>query len=42
MDTVLDVRGLRKLYGAFRALDNVDLELPKGQIVGLLGPNGSG
>ena len=42
MDTVLDVRGLRKLYGAFRALDNVDLELPKGQIVGLLGANGSG
>ena len=42
MDTVLNARGLTKLYGAFRALDNVDLVLPKGQIIGLLGPNGSG
>ena len=42
MDAVLNARGLTKLYGSKRALDNVDLVLPKGQIIGLLGPNGSG
>ena len=34
--------GMTKRYGAFVALDKIDLELPKGEIVGLLGPNGSG
>ena len=42
MENVLVARGLTKLYGAKKALDNVELELPKGQIIGLLGPNGSG
>ena len=42
MDTVLKTQGLTKLYGGYRALDNLDLVLPKGQIIGLLGPNGSG
>lgn len=35
-------KGLVKKYGFFTALDNVDLDLPAGKIVGLLGPNGSG
>lgn len=34
--------GMTKRYGALVALDKIDLELPKGEIVGLLGPNGSG
>lgn len=42
MDVIVKAQGLTKLYGAFRALDNLDLVLPKGQIIGLLGPNGSG
>ena len=42
MDVIVKAQGLTKLYGAFRALDNLDLALPKGQIIGLLGPNGSG
>ena len=42
MDVVLKAQGLTKLYGVQKALDNVDLVLPKGQIIGLLGPNGSG
>ncbi len=42
MDTVLNVQGLTKKYGAFRALDRVTFSLAKGRIVGLLGPNGSG
>ena len=34
--------GLSKQYGAVPALDNLNMELPAGKIVGLLGPNGSG
>jgi ABC-2 type transport system ATP-binding protein len=42
MEYVLETQGLTKTYGRKHALDNVELELPKGQIIGLLGPNGSG
>ena len=34
--------GLCKYYGSVKALDNVDLYLEEGRIIGLLGPNGSG
>lgn len=39
---VLSTKGLTKRYGKTLALDGLDLELPQGKIVGLLGPNGSG
>ena len=39
---VLSTKGLTKRYGKTPALDGLDLELPQGKIVGLLGPNGSG
>ena len=39
---VLECRRLSKIYGAVRALDEVDLCVQRGRIVGLLGPNGSG
>ena len=42
MNAILETRALSKRYGATLALNNVDLTLPKGKIVGLLGPNGSG
>jgi ABC-2 type transport system ATP-binding protein len=42
MDAILETRALTKRYGATLALNNVDITLPKGKIVGLLGPNGSG
>ena len=42
MENVLEYKGVTKKYGAKVALDNIDLALPKGSIVGLLGPNGSG
>lgn len=43
MEHILSVNGITKSYGREKvALDNVTLQLPKGQIVGLLGPNGSG
>jgi ABC-2 type transport system ATP-binding protein len=35
-------RGLRKEYGSTVAVDRVDLELPEGAVLGMLGPNGSG
>ncbi|WP_030427634.1 ABC transporter ATP-binding protein [Allokutzneria albata] len=34
--------GLRKVYGRTVAVDCVDLEVPQGAVLGLLGPNGSG
>ena len=36
------IRGLSKNYGKTMALEMIDLTLPKGKIIGLLGPNGSG
>lgn len=41
-NTAIDVRGLTKNYGVLRALDELDLTLYPGQIVGLLGENGCG
>ena len=42
MEYVLETRELTKTYGMKKALDCAELQLPKGQIIGLLGPNGSG
>ena len=42
MDIVLTATDLCKNYGSIRALDHLDLQLPAGKIIGLLGPNGSG
>ena len=39
---LLDVRGLRKSFGGLRAVDGVDLALPRGEIRALIGPNGAG
>lgn len=39
---LLEAKNLSKTFGASKALDNVDLTLECGRIVGLLGPNGSG
>jgi sulfate transport system ATP-binding protein len=38
----ITVRGVSKNFGDFRALDEVDIEIPKGTLVALLGPSGSG
>lgn len=42
MNTVIRAMGLSKQYGNFPALNNINLELERGRIIGLLGPNGSG
>jgi ABC-2 type transport system ATP-binding protein len=38
----VDVRGLTKRYGGRAVVDHVDLAVPRGRIIGFLGPNGSG
>jgi ABC-2 type transport system ATP-binding protein len=35
-------RNLRKVYGSTVAVDHVDLDVPVGAVLGMLGPNGSG
>ena len=43
MSDLLEVTGLTKAYNARSlAVDNISINLPKGKIIGLLGPNGSG
>lgn len=41
-DTILKVSNLSKIYFRKKALNNFELELKEGKILGLLGPNGSG
>jgi ABC-2 type transport system ATP-binding protein len=38
----IEARGLRKTYGATRALDGFDLTVEAGRILGVVGPNGAG
>lgn len=38
----IEIRNISKRFGNFVALDNVSLNIPKGDLVGLLGPSGSG
>ncbi len=42
MDAVIRARGLVKRYGDVTALDGLDLDVPRGTVLGLLGPNGAG
>jgi len=42
MTPFLEVRDIRKTYGAIKAVDGVSLSVRPGEIVGVIGPNGSG
>jgi branched-chain amino acid transport system ATP-binding protein len=42
MATVLSAQGLSKEFRGFRAVDDVDLEVPEGGVHALVGPNGAG
>ncbi len=39
---VVQIRGLRKNFGANRVLDGIDLDVRKGEVVVVIGPSGSG
>ena len=41
-ENVIKVNNLTKYYGKLKALDNIELEIPEGRIIGLLGKNGAG
>jgi len=41
-DNAVEAHGLVKQFGDVKALNGIDLVVPRGQVVGLLGPNGSG
>ena len=42
MESILEFKNITKKYGKKTALDDITLSIPRGSIVGLLGPNGSG
>jgi ABC-2 type transport system ATP-binding protein len=41
-DPAVSVRGLRKSYGGFTAVDGISFEIQRGETFALLGPNGAG
>ncbi len=42
METVLSIQGLTKNFGKLCAVNQINLEVKRGQVFGMLGPNGSG
>jgi ABC-2 type transport system ATP-binding protein len=42
MEHVININGLTKDYKQVRALEDINLKIPRGRIVGLLGKNGAG
>jgi ABC-2 type transport system ATP-binding protein len=42
MNFAVEAHGLSKSYGALRAVDGLELEVPVGIVLGFLGPNGAG
>lgn len=41
-ETVLEMKNIIKDYGSFRAVNNVNFSIKKGEIVAIIGPSGSG
>ena len=39
---MLEIQNLTKTFGAFKALDDLSMSVPKGSVYGLVGPNGAG
>jgi ABC-2 type transport system ATP-binding protein len=42
MNTIVQVEGLRKTYGALVAVDGISFDVREGEIFGMVGPNGAG
>ena len=42
MENLISVRGLHKHFGRLIAVDGIDLEVKRGEVLGFLGPNGAG
>ena len=42
MDNIVEIKNVYKSYSKKEVISNMNLNIPKGKIVGLLGPNGSG
>jgi ABC-2 type transport system ATP-binding protein len=40
--SAIEVKNLTKVFGGFKAVDNINFEVPEGKVFGFLGPNGSG
>ena len=41
-DAIIKIEGVHKSFGGVNALTSVDIEVPKGKILGIIGPNGAG
>jgi len=41
-ENIIEVRNLTKKFGGFTAVDSIDFDIKKGEILGFLGPNGAG
>lgn len=41
MDNVLEIKNLVKFFGKHKVVDNINLEVRKGEVFGFLGPNGA-
>src|SRR5579862_9408113 len=42
MEAVMELKGLSKSFDGRNVLNHIDLEIPRGRVVGLLGKNGAG
>lgn len=42
MDNILNINNLSKRYGPIQAVDALNIDVPRGSVFGILGPNGSG
>ena len=42
MTSIISVKGLTRRFGDFTAVDHISFEIEPGQVIGYLGPNGSG